>query len=260
MCELFGVSSREKVNCTQMLREFFSRGHEHPHGWGIGFYEESALTPLVVKEAVASIDSDMLQERLKSPIRRNLLLAHIRLATKGSIEFKNTHPFFRMDATGRFWTLIHNGTVFECDRLSKYVKKQEGQTDSERILLYMIDCINQAARRKRFPLSEEERYALIDRMVKAIAPENKINLIITDGNDLYVHTNVRGGLHKKKEGDTTAIFSTRPLDDGEWEELPLNTLLVYRKGEEVYQGTAHDYEFFETEEKMRYLFLDYAGI
>ncbi|MCR5529980.1 MAG: class II glutamine amidotransferase [Saccharofermentans sp.] len=43
--------------------------------------------------------------------------------------------------TGRTWTLAHNGTIFEGDLLNRYYI-QNGTTDSERILLYLIDQID----------------------------------------------------------------------------------------------------------------------
>ena len=69
-------------------------------------------------------------------------LAHIRLATIGNVEQDNCHPFTAVDNSGRTWTLIHNGTIFESDNIGKYVFLQKGETDSERILLYIVDSIN----------------------------------------------------------------------------------------------------------------------
>ncbi len=56
------------------------------------------------------------------------------------------------------------------------------------------------------------------------------------------------------------IISTRPLDGNVWENIPLNTLLVYKKGSLLYTGTNHEHEFMDSEEKMRLLFLDYANL
>ena len=76
---------------------------------------------------------------------------------------------------------------------------------------------------------------------------------------LYAHSNYSGGLHIRRGSGRVAI-ATKPLDGGHWEELPRNTLLAYRDGEEIIRGAPHDYEFFDSEEKMRYLYLDFAGI
>ena len=54
------------------------------------------------------------------------------------------------------------------------------------------------------------------------------------------------------------MFSTKPLGRECWENVPMNRLLAYQKGQLCYTGTNHGCEFFDSEEKMRLLFLDYA--
>ena len=75
-------------------------------------------------------------------------MAHIRLATIGDVDYENCHPFVKRDCGGRVWTLIHNGTIFNCPLLDGYVHRQEGSTDSERIFLYLIDCIDNETKKK----------------------------------------------------------------------------------------------------------------
>ncbi|EOS73969.1 hypothetical protein C817_04815 [Dorea sp. 5-2] len=102
-------------------------------------------------------------------------------------------------------------------------------------------------------------FAVIDAVMKEITPENKVNLLLFDGELLYVHTNYRDSLHflRKK----TAVFvSTRPLDKEKWEKVPMNMLLAFESGRCRYTGKPHENEFFDSEEKMRMLFLDYAGL
>lgn len=257
MCELFALSSEKKKDCTQLLEEFFSHGYEHPHGWGTATFEGDH--PHIKKEALPSVSSALLRNMLSNPVETDLLLAHIRLATKGSIEYVNTHPFVRMDCEGRYWTLIHNGTIFESGHLEKYIHVQEGFTDSERILFFLVDSIAKKRQEKKRPLSDRDLFELTEKMIQDIAPENKLNLLFCDGKHLFVHSNFRGSLHRKRT-DKSICISTRPLEEQGWKEVPLNTLLVYREGDLVYQGRPHSEEFFETEEKMKFLFLDYAGI
>ena len=132
MCELFGASSIEKAEYKDLLREFYSHDVRNPHGWGIAVREGDRL--LVKKEPVRASASEILAGIMERPIRTDLLLAHVRLATKGSIEYENTHPFVQKDVSGQTWTLIHNGTIFESSILDQYVNRQVGSTDSERIL------------------------------------------------------------------------------------------------------------------------------
>lgn len=257
MCELFGLNATRRIHVTDLLKEFFSHGNEHPNGWGLAFFYGNAVS--LEKEGENSCRSRYLRQRLQSDIESDKLIAHIRLATKGSIDYKNSHPFVRSDVQGRKWTLAHNGTIFDCDILNPYIFKQEGRTDSERILLYLIDRINDETQRKGTPLTGEERFAVVEDVIEKITPENKVNLLIFDGEILYVHGNLRGGLHySRSEGEF--IVSTRPLGRGPWEEVPLNTLWGVEDGEVRYVGTRHAHEYIEDEEKLRHLFLEYAQL
>lgn len=255
MCELFGLSSVNKINVTPLLKEFFSHGNEHPHGWGMAFFYGTGVS--LEKQPENSVKSRYLKHRLESCIVENKMMAHIRLATKGCMEYDNSHPFVMRDNYDRAWTFEHNGTIFECSALNKYMKLQRGSTDSERILMYIIDRVNAAQEGAGRALNKEERFLLIDSIICEISPENKLNMLLYDGELLYAHTNLKGSLHVLKEPET-AIISTRPLDGRSWQEMPLNTLAAYENGRRVFTGTDHGHEFFETEEIMRLLFLDSA--
>lgn len=257
MCELFGVSSAREQLWNELLKEFFSHGTEHPHGWGIALFRKNMLS--LEKQPQASYQSDYLKQRLQAKIEVKKLIAHIRLATRGNMDYVNSHPFVMDDQSGRTWTFAHNGTIFEFPPLEKYFHQQEGETDSERILCYLIDNINQEERVKNRHLSSEERFRLIDSLIGKLSVENKLNLIFDDGELMYVHTNFMDSLYLCQSQDT-AIFSTRPLSRGEWVPLPLNTLLAFQDGKQKYTGTNHGNEFFEDEEKMRLLFLDYSTL
>ena len=149
--------------------------------------------------------------------------------------------------------------IFECEALNPFVHSQQGQTDSERILCYLISRIDELQKQKGKGLSQEERVQLVEEVVRDITPENKVNFLLYDGELLYVHTNYRNSLYRCRRG-RAVIISTRPLDGNVWENIPLNTLLVYKKGSLLYTGTNHEHEFMDSEEKMRLLFLDYANL
>lgn len=253
MCEVFGVSANRKLVLNELLSKFFSHGREHPNGWGMAFFYGNAVS--LEKQPEAAHKSIYLRQRLQSKIETEKMIAHIRLATRGNINYENTHPFVMRDNYNRTWTLAHNGTVFECDVLNPYVNCQQGQTDSERILAYIIDKINY----EKKELSQEERFRLVDSILCDITPENKMNLILFDGELMYVHTNYQNSLYKC-EKDGAVIFSTRPLDHNLWECVPMNTVIAYKDGKQIYIGTNHKNEFVDSEEKMRLLFLDYANL
>ena len=257
MCELFGINSIEKVKCNEMLKEFFGHGVDNPHGWGLATFYGNAVS--VEKEPVSSLESTYLKNRLTEEIVKDKLIAHIRKASKGGIEYKNSHPFILRDDADRAWTLAHNGTIFESNELDPYFSRQKGQSDSERILYYLVDKVNAERKEIGRELTDEERFLIVDKVIHTITPGNKVNLLIYDGDLFYVHVNHKNSLHRCQKGKTLFI-STKPLKQNCWEDVPMNTLFAYRNGELVYVGKKHANEYIENENKTRYLFLDYANM
>ena len=41
MCEMLGISARRRIRVNDILREFFSHGDQHPHGWGLARFSET---------------------------------------------------------------------------------------------------------------------------------------------------------------------------------------------------------------------------
>ena len=121
MCEIFGVSALNDTVLNDYLRTFFSHSDYHPHGWGLACISRDSA--LIEKESLKASDSHYLRERLSQPVSEKLMLAHIRYATIGNVEYKNCHPFTGRDNTGRRWTLIHNGTIFDYPPLNSYIQK-----------------------------------------------------------------------------------------------------------------------------------------
>lgn len=257
MCELFGFTSRTPQKVNQELKEFFSHSTEHPNGWGLALLDKGDFS--MEKEPIRAIDSLYLRERLREPIIAQAALAHIRLATIGNMEWRNCHPFTGTDKSGRHWTLIHNGTIFECREMEQYVNIQKGDTDSERILLYLLDLMNQEISEKGRSLTAEERFQVIDRLVVTASPENKLNLLIYDGELLYAHTNYRDSLYRRQTEDGVFI-STQPLALGKWEPVPFTQLVAYQREKLLFTGTVHGNEYFLDQKKMELLFLAFAEL
>jgi glutamine amidotransferase len=258
MCELFGVSSFEKVPVDHLLQTFFSHSVRHPNGWGMAIFRHGSVN--LEKEPVAAYRSAYLRERLQHPLAVRNMIAHIRLATVGTMDYENSHPFVQWDRSGRCWTLAHNGTIFDAPALNPYVYTQEGHTDSERILCYIVAQIDAAQYDAGRPLNTRERFAVVDRVVCELAPHNKLNLMLYDGELLYVHTNYADSLYVK-QSERTALFSTVPLDSkGRWRPLPFTTLCAYQNGKECLRGTNHGFEYIPDPDDTHYLFADYAAL
>ena len=255
MCEIFSLSSRHERNINEELREFFSHSPDHPNGWGLMVEKEGFSN--WEKEPVRADKSVYLKNRLRVPVNGRVAMAHIRRATIGNENWNNCHPFCGIDRSGRRWILQHNGTIFEYDPMNKYVHIQTGETDSERILLYILDRINERIDNKGDGLTAEERFEVLDDIVCSLSYENKLNLNIYDEELLYVHTNCEGTLHLRKENESV-MFSTRPLKVGNWQEVPMTRLLAYKNGEMVLEGKDHGVRYIEDQEKLKALFLAYA--
>ena len=257
MCEIFGISSQSNFTANDYLRTFFSHSNHHPHGWGLACITLDGA--LIEKESIRASDSNYLKERLSQPISARTMLAHIRYATIGNVDYKNSHPFTDRDNTGRRWTLIHNGTIFDFPPLNSYVHKQKGDTDSERIFMYLIEKLNEAQNKKGSRLSFDERFELFDSIMCRMSKDNKLKLLFSDGKYLYAHTNCRGTLYYLTRDNTTMI-STTMLTDEEWQPLPFTRLMAFNKGKVVRTGTNHNNEYFESEESMKLLYQIFANL
>lgn len=241
MCELFGITVTNKVRVNDLLEEFFSHSPRHPHGWGLAVFFGNYVS--LEKEPVEAVQSNYLKERLKHHMSVDGMIAHIRLATRGELKYDNCHPFVKRDNYGRCWTFAHNGTVFEAEKLEEYVDAPEGETDSERILYYLLDHINRRQDELGRALEEEERFSLLEKLIYELTPENKLNLLFYDGENLYAHTNYENSLYYKKTEDGTFI-STTALEKEGWKPIPFAKLMVYKKDAVVYQGKLVGSEYF----------------
>lgn len=243
MCELLGISAKRPIEARRYLREFYTHSVRHPHGWGL--MREKSGSVEIIKEPECASGSTIIDDVINGTDPQKILLAHIRLATVGGMSVDNCHPYTGVDNSGRRWILIHNGTIYSGKQLSKYLETQKGDTDSERIFMYLIDEINRAIKEKGGALSWEQRCGVLDKIVTELSPRNKLNLLIYDGELLYVHKNMRETLFYKYT-DGGIVISTTPLDEDEWTKVPKTQLLAFRDGEKVFEGTNHGSIFIPT--------------
>ena len=216
MCELFGVNSARPVRTNDLLQDFFTHCCDHPQGWGIALCDHGVS---IEKEPKKASTSAYLRERMNSTIlARNV----------------------GYDISGRTWTQIHNGTLFEAPDVDPYFYRERGSTDSERMLLYFLDRVEEATLKAGHPLNADERTTLVEKTLAHLTPHNKINVLLFDGEQLYVHTNYKGSLHVCEDG-RSAWFSTLPLRH------------VYKNGQRIYEGASHGHEYIDNPEDLRFL-------
>ena len=258
MCELLGMSAKRRRAVNALLREFYSHAEAHPHGWGLARFP-AGVAPVIEKEAVKATESEYLKRILAESVEERILLAHIRLATVGHIEYENCHPFTATDNRGRTWTLMHNGTIFSGALLNDYVGIQYGDTDSERVLLHLVELINRAQNHRRHALDADERFDVLASAIADLAKGNKLNLLIYDGEVLYAHVNFRDSLYFLQDEDAV-LFSTRPLCAGNWKPVPFTRLVAVQDGGFVREGTPHDHEYIYNSEDYRLVYMEFARL
>ena len=257
MCELLGITSKKPFSATALLESFYQHSVAHPHGWGLAVFFRGGVS--VEKEPERAIDSRYLRNRLKRGVECSGLFAHIRYATVGRIESANCHPFVWDDRSGRTWTLVHNGTLFESGPTSAFRDRQEGSTDSERLLLYIVSRMERVQAKRGAPPDAQLRFRIMDEIIHELAPDNKLNLMICDGEYQYYHTNCPGTLYQWQDSEKT-LFATVPTLYKDWTTAERNRLLVYRQGERVWSGTPHGWDFREEEHDMSSLFGAFAEL
>lgn len=246
MCEIYGISSNAKVKINNDLKTFFSHSCKHCHGWGLAL---NGKEHTVVKEGIAAYKSNLLKKILNKDITEKLAIAHIRYATSGEVSKRNAHPFVGKDMLGNTWTLVHNGTATKGKLVEKYKKYAKGETDSEIILIYLINRINRGIiLNNSKELSVKQKGDILQRAIKDITLENRINLLFTDGDNLYVHCNLKESLYSKRTNNSIK-FATEPLNKSKdkWNPVKINTLFIYKDSKLIYKGKAHKNEYFKPE-------------
>ena len=240
MCEILGITSKKPYPSNELLDSFFNHATACPDGWGLAVFRGEGVT--MEKEPVSALDSAYLKNRLTRDVVANNLFAHIRKATLGRVEYANCHPFIWDDHSGRTWTMVHNGTVFRGSCLSPFLELQEGSTDSERLLLYLLSFVNEFEETNGRPPTEEERFRIVDDLVVRLSDGNKLNLMIFDGEIMYVHSNCPDSLYIREDGEKY-VLATSPVRLDGWKKMRLNQLFSFRDGVKMREGTIHSNTF-----------------
>ncbi|MER6026102.1 class II glutamine amidotransferase [Streptomyces sp. NPDC001851] len=134
MCRLFGlISSPLRTHATFWLLDapdsLSAQSHREPDGTGLGFFDADG-TPEVHKAPIAAYE-DRVFAREAREVESATFLAHIRFASTGGLDVRNTHPF---EQQGRLFA--HNGVIEGLDELDRHLGEDRalvhGDTDSER--------------------------------------------------------------------------------------------------------------------------------
>ncbi|MEU6776739.1 class II glutamine amidotransferase [Streptomyces sp. NPDC046759] len=134
MCRLFGlISSPLRTHATFWLLDapdsLSAQSHREPDGTGLGYFGPDG-TLEVHKAPIAAYEDRVFAQEARE-VESATFLAHIRYASTGGLDVRNTHPF---EQDGRL--LAHNGVIEGLDRLDRHLGEDlslvHGDTDSER--------------------------------------------------------------------------------------------------------------------------------
>jgi predicted glutamine amidotransferase len=134
MCRLFGMSGgSRRVRATFWLLEapdsLAEQSRREPDGTGVGWFDADGGAHIAKQPLAAYQDQGFAREARE--LESTTFVAHIRYATTGAIEARNTHPF---EQRGRLFA--HNGVIQDLDRLERELGDDRslvtGDTDSER--------------------------------------------------------------------------------------------------------------------------------
>jgi predicted glutamine amidotransferase len=106
-----------------------TQSHREPDGTGLGWFDGGGA-PHVSKQPIAAY-SDLEFGREAREVRSRTFIAHIRFASTGALDLRNTHPF---EQDRRLFA--HNGVIEDLPALEAHLGDErrlvKGDTDSER--------------------------------------------------------------------------------------------------------------------------------
>jgi predicted glutamine amidotransferase len=181
VCRLFGMSGgARRVRATFWLLEapdsLARQSRRMPDGTGVGWFDAQGR-PQLAKQPLAAYEDPAFAREARE-LESTVFLAHIRYATTGEVDVRNTHPF---EQRGRLFA--HNGVILELERLERELGDDrslvQGDTDSERLFALIT--------------RETERHggdvgagiAAATRWVAAQLPLYALNLVLATREDLW---------------------------------------------------------------------------
>ena len=195
MCELFAMSSLFSTNVSFSLERLARRGGaEGPHrdGWGVAFY--TGRDALLLREAGAASESELVRHVERHGPPSECVISHIRLATLGARTLANTQPFGR-ELGGCTHVFAHNGDLEDIRARRPAAGKRfapVGETDSEWAFCRLLDCLAALWDQRTDeapPLAE--RFAAIASYAATLRELGPANFIYSDSHTLLVHADHR---------------------------------------------------------------------
>jgi len=238
------------------FRGFRHRGESNPHGWGIAFFPDESAQ--IIKEPISakkSTISKFLQEYKE--VKSKISIGHVRYTSVGSKSHKNTHPFHR-ELNGKEYVFVHNGTLRNYKNLALERFKPIGETDSEYVFCYLLNCIEKQGITKW----KKGDFDWLEEKLKEINKYGDFNCIFSDGELLFCYYDKNGynGLcfvqrkppygeiqlldedwrinlaEEKRPEQTGYVIAIRRLTDEPWTDFKFGELIVFKDGKMIYSN------------------------
>lgn len=181
MCRLFGLTAApRRVRAAFWLLEapdsLAEQSRREPDGTGLATFEPDG-SPLVRKQPLAAY-ADRQFAREAKDCASTTFVAHIRYASTGAVDPRNTHPFRQR---GRVFA--HNGVLGDLDaldaELGDYRGLVAGDTDSERFFALITKNIDRHGGEITAGITDAARWAA------ECLPVYAINLILATSGELW---------------------------------------------------------------------------
>ncbi|BBY02240.1 class II glutamine amidotransferase [Mycobacterium seoulense] len=183
MCRLFGLHAGTDV-CTATFwlldapDSLADQSRRNPDGTGLGVFDERGRPRLDKQPMAAWADAAFATEAHE--LTGTTFIAHVRYATTGSLDIRNTHPFLQ---DGRIFA--HNGVLEGLDVLDERLREVGtddlvlGDTDSERVFALITASIR--------ALDGDVSAGLADAMtwLAANVPIYAVNVLLSTATDVW---------------------------------------------------------------------------
>lgn len=235
MCRLFGLhAGTEVVTATFWLVDapdsLAQQSRKNPDGTGLGVFDEHGRPQLHKEPIAAWQDADFATDA--HALTGTTFIAHVRYATTGTLDVRNTHPFLQ---DGRIFA--HNGMIEGLDVVDDRLRELGtddlvlGQTDSERVFALVTAGIRAQ--------NGDVATGLVDavRWLADHVPIYAVNVLLCMGTEMwalrYPDTHQLFMLDRRLDGDpdfdmstsriraqsealterSSVVFATEPMDD-----------------------------------------------
>ena len=183
MCRLFGLHAGTDV-CTATFwllgapDSLAEQSRRNPDGTGLGVFDEGGR-PQVDKQPMAAWEDAAFATEAHE-LTGTTFIAHVRYATTGSLDVRNTHPFLQDDRI-----FAHNGVLEGLDVLEERLREVGtddlvlGDTDSERVFALVTASIR--------ALDGDVTAGLADAMkwLAANVPIYAVNVLLSTATDMW---------------------------------------------------------------------------